>query len=112
MDELLSVIEEKKHLPAIVEGKRDVRALSRLGFCFIFSLDKPLFAVVEQFEKGDTVQILTDLDKKGKELYGRLRKDLVARGVRVDDAVRDALFDTQLSHIEGLARYIDRQQGR
>ncbi len=108
MDDLLSVIDAKKYLPTVVEGKRDRAALKRLGFSFIFELDKPLFAVVEQFEPGSTVQILTDLDKKGKELYGRLKKDLSSHGVRVDDTLRNALFETELSHIEGLYRYIHR----
>lgn len=110
MDAVLALIEEKREFPVIVEGKRDRVALERLGFVNIFELDKPLFAVVEQFNRGDSVLILTDLDKKGKELYGRLKKDLSARGVRVDDSLRDALFQTELSHIEGLYRFIERNK--
>lgn len=106
MDELLELLEAKKHLPTIVEGKRDRASLEQLGFSSIIEIDRALFVVVERFTKGDTVQILTDLDKKGKELYGRLRKDLVARGVKIDDGIRNTLFTTELSHIEGLFRYV------
>ena len=54
------------------------------------------------------VLILTDLDKKGKQIYGRLKKDLNKRGVLVDDKLRNLLFKTDLRQIEGLKRYVER----
>lgn len=109
MDELLELIEEVVDISAVVEGKRDKAALLKLGFVDIHTLDAPLYKVVERFDKGETVQILTDLDKKGRELYQRLYHEFAQRGVRVDNRLRHALFDTDLSHIEGLTNWIRRQ---
>lgn len=100
-------------LPIVVEGKRDKRALERLGMQRVISLDKPLFAMVEEIAaREEEVVILTDLDRKGKELYGKLKKDFVTHGVRVDNHFREFLQQkTRISHIEGLKTYIDRLMG-
>lgn len=106
MDELLPLLEKKRDIPAIVEGKKDVRALELLGFSNVHKLDRPLYEVFERFERGDVVQILTDFDKKGKELYGRIKQGLARHGVRIDDTLRNALWKTKISHVEGLMTYI------
>jgi 5S rRNA maturation endonuclease (ribonuclease M5) len=96
----------------IVEGIKDRRALSSFGIKNIFVLSKkPLYAVVEEIaSKTDKVVILTDLDKKGKELYGRLRQDLQKHGVKIDRKFREFLFKkTKLSHLEGLSTYVNKQ---
>jgi len=92
----------------IVEGKKDKASLSDLGIDNVVTLKKPLFAVVEDVaEKTKEVVILTDFDKKGKELYGKLKKDFARNGVKVDMYFREFLQkNTRLSHIEGLRRYI------
>ncbi len=105
--EVSEVIDQVKGIPAIVEGKRDTASLRELGFTDIHELDTALFHIVERFDKGATVQILTDLDKKGKQLYRRLYHEFSQRGVRVDNRLREALFNTDLSHIEGLAGWLD-----
>lgn len=94
----------------IVEGKKDKSALESLGIGGIITLKKPLYAVVEDVaEKSKEAVILTDFDKKGKELYGRLKKDLLRNGVKVDNHFREFLQrNTRLSHIEGLKSYIER----
>lgn len=91
----------------IVEGEKDRKALAFFGITKIFTLKKPLYAVVEGIsENADEVVILTDFDRKGKELYGRLKKDLQKNGVKVDRYFREFLQrKTRLSHIEGLKTY-------
>lgn len=101
-DALLELLERKRTLVTICEGKRDAAALRTLGFTRVMMLDAPLYKVVERFEKGSTVQILTDLDREGRKLFAKLRSDFIQRGVRVDNELREALFRTQLRQIEGI----------
>src|SRR3989344_1128673 len=92
----------------VVEGEKDRKSLEFFGVSGIVTLKKPLFEIVEEVaEKTDEVVILTDFDKKGKELYGRLKRDFARNGVKVDAYFREFLQkNTRLSHIEGLRRYI------
>ena len=107
-NELFVLLAEKKAVPTICEGKKDVTALKHFGFSQITMLEgHALYQVVELFEKGSTVQILTDLDAEGKKLFAKLRADLSQRGVHIDNALREALFRTDLRQIEGLISYMD-----
>jgi 5S rRNA maturation endonuclease (ribonuclease M5) len=107
VQKVLELIDSKKGLLTIVEGKKDRAALAALGFTDIVELTgKPLYAVAESIEKGSRVQILTDLDSEGKKLFSQLRADLSPRGVRIDNELREALFRTELRQIEGLNTYL------
>lgn len=93
----------------VVEGPKDIRALREIGVINrIYQLSKkPLFEVIEiiSSETKDVV-ILTDFDKKGKELYGKLNSGFSRFGVRVDNSPREWLQkNTRISHIEGLFTY-------
>ena len=94
----------------IVEGKKDKTSLKKLGISnYIVTLSKkPLFEVMENISKiTDQTIILTDFDKKGKELYRKLNTGLQKLGVKVDYYFREFLQkNTKLSHIEGIASYI------
>ncbi len=97
----------------LVEGKNDVAALRVLGIDNdIFEINKALFEVVEEIADNNDnkeIIILTDFDKKGKELYGKLKKDLVKHGCKIDHYFREFLQkNTKLTHIEGLPRYLER----
>ncbi len=112
--------ESKKSI--IVEGKKDVFALEHLGIDAgrILYLNKPLFELVEDIINNKNniknelkydyeIIILTDLDKKGKELYGKLKKDLCKNGCKIDTYFREFLQKkTKISHIEGLKGYLER----
>lgn len=91
----------------IVEGKKDKAALASLGFVNIVTLAKPLYLVIEEVASNyKKAVILTDLDKEGKLLYGKLSSGLQRHGVIVDNALRNFLFkSTKLRQIEGLASY-------
>lgn len=93
----------------IVEGKKDEASLRTFGVSKIMTLTKPLYSVVEDAAReAKTVVILTDLDSKGKELYGVLRNGLQRHGVKVDDGLRKFLLrNTPLRHIEGLATFLE-----
>ncbi|MBD3312990.1 toprim domain-containing protein [Candidatus Woesearchaeota archaeon] len=109
--DILDWVKELKgsDIPVLVEGKKDKAALESLGISNIITLKKPLYLVVEKIaSEHNLVIILTDFDKKGKELYGKLKKDLLKHGVRIDNQFREFLQkNTQISHIEGIRTYID-----
>ena len=95
----------------IVEGKKDKSALQKLGIFNIVELNKkPLFQIVEEIaNSNDECIILTDLDKKGKELYGKLISNLQKNGVKVNNKFREFLFKhTKLRQIEGINTYLEK----
>jgi 5S rRNA maturation endonuclease (ribonuclease M5) len=95
----------------IVEGKKDRAALGKLGIKNIIELSKkPIFQIVEDIaDSNKECVILTDLDKKGKELYGKLNSDLQRRGVNVNNKLRDFLFkNTKIRQIEGINSYFEK----
>ena len=95
----------------IVEGKKDKAALEKFSIKNIMQLSKkPIFEIIEHISNNNKeCIILTDLDKKGKELYGKLNSGLQQRGVKIDDSFRNFLFkNTKLRQIEGLENYIEK----
>ena len=92
----------------IVEGKRDRASLNSIGITNIVELTKkPLYQVVEEVSdsNGECI-ILTDLDKKGKEIYGKLSSDLQRHGVKINNDFRNFLFKkTKIRQIEGMDTY-------
>ncbi len=95
----------------IVEGKNDRKALAEFGITNVMVLyGKALFEVVEEVEaRTKECIILTDLDKKGKQLYGKLNSKLGQMGVKIDNKFRHFLFrKTKLRQIEGLATYVNK----
>ena len=105
IEEILALVESEKVSLVIVEGKKDKAALEELGFSNIIILNKPLYEIVEKINARG-VFVLTDLDKEGKQLYAKLKKDLNKLGVVVDDGLRNLLFKTELRQIEGLTGYL------
>ena len=97
---------QQEDIPIIVEGRNDKKALQELGLDNIFTLNLPLFKIVERIHTKEVV-ILTDLDKKGKELYRRIQHDCIHHGIKINNKLRHFLFrETELSHIEGLVTYL------
>jgi 5S rRNA maturation endonuclease (ribonuclease M5) len=93
----------------IVEGKKDKNALNSLGINNIMTLKEPIYKIVEESSaKNKKVIILTDLDKEGKELYGKLNSELQRFGVDIDNRFREFLFkNTTLREIEGIYKFIE-----
>ena len=111
-NELQRLLEKIKNSSTlvIVEGKKDRIALQKFGISNITELSKkPLFQIVEEIAScNDECVILTDLDRKGRELYGRLSKDLQKHGVRIDNELREFMFkNTKLRQIEGITTYFE-----
>jgi 5S rRNA maturation endonuclease (ribonuclease M5) len=114
IDDLDAAVESLRSFDGIivVEGKRDVAALKRLGVTKnVIHLNAPLFEVVERVADSlsphQHVAILTDLDVEGRKLYHSLSVQLQRLGVKIDDSARKLLFRTQLRHIEGLDTFVE-----
>ena len=111
-EEFNNLIEKiiNSNILVIVEGKKDKAALQKLGINNIMELSKkPLFQIVEDVaHSNDECIILTDLDKKGKEIYGKLNSNLQKNGVKVNNKFREFLFKhTKLRQIEGINTYME-----
>ena len=112
IEEMLNLIEKIKNtgILVIVEGKKDRIALEKFGIKNIVELNKkPLFQIVEDVATcNKECVILTDLDKKGKEIYGKLSSNLQRNGVKVNNKFREFLFKhTKLRQIEGVDSYLE-----
>jgi 5S rRNA maturation endonuclease (ribonuclease M5) len=102
-----------KDLLIIVEGIKDKSALEALGFLpeniFIINVKGSINEFIEKIaEKRKETIILTDFDSTGKKLYHQIKKELVKQGVRVNDSLRLAVMKQRISHIEGLATFLNR----
>lgn len=102
------LVEKYKDYLIIAEGKKDKKALEGLGFKKVKILDKALYKIVEEVgeEVGkEGMLILTDLDKEGKKLYGRLNSALRGRGVKVENELRNFLLkNSKVRQVEGLKK--------
>ncbi len=110
MDDFLRILRERNKA-IIVEGKKDKAALEQLGIKNIITLSKkPVYEIIENAaKKHKDVIILTDLDKEGKKLFGKLNSGLQRLGVRVDKGPREFIFkNTKLRQIEGITKYLEK----
>jgi len=103
LEDWVEEVNESKKI-ILAEGKKDIKALRELGIKNdIITLSRlPLFEVVEQLSDQEVI-ILTDFDKKGKQLYGKLNSGLQHVGAKVDNKFREWLQrNTKFSCIEGI----------
>ena len=108
-------MERYKAYVIIVEGKKDVAALKHLGFKKVYAIHQigvPIRERVEQLlpfiNKKDKVCILTDLDKKGKQMYNLLKGLLPEFGVKLDSRLRGLLIKMKVSQVEGLDKVMEK----
>lgn len=113
MIDVLKEVEEikEKKIPIIVEGKRDRKSLEKFGIKNIFEINKGLFEVIEEIESFDfegELVILTDFDKEGLDLYKKLKIICERKGIKVNDRLRNILYKSELSHIEGFDTWFNK----
>ncbi|UCD20712.1 MAG: toprim domain-containing protein [archaeon] len=108
---------KQRNLLIIVEGKNDLAALLELGFkknnIFVLKNGKQLQQDIEEIigilekRKEKSCIILTDFDYEGKKLYHILKRNLNRNRIKVEDKIRHLLLKDKISHIEGLATFIE-----
>src|SRR3989338_441024 len=102
---------KKSHKLIVVEGKKDRITLESLEIENIYALDKkPIYKCVEEISLlSKKVVILTDLDKEGKKVFGKLSAGLQNHGVEIDNYFREFLLkNTRLKQIEGIGNYLEK----
>ena len=89
LDDFYNCIEKlrKEHMLIIVEGKNDKKALQHFDLENIVTLATPLYKILEMMWK-EKVVILTDFDRKGKQLYKKIKSLCSQRGIYIDDTLR------------------------
>ena len=114
-EELLKELAALRRKLVIVEGPKDRTALVQLSLRNVVVLRGPIHLFVERIAHSGIkeVVILSDLDREGRAIYGRLKAELARAGIAVDDSFRNWLFrHTPLRQIEGLPSYLEKLRRR
>ena len=117
LQKLIEVIEELKYenslgIPIIVEGKRDVQSLRKLGIeGIIIPISKvPIFQVADVLiEEGiREVILLTDFDRAGRQYAKEIIVEFESKRIKVNRSFRRDImrYTMGLKDIEGLYNYI------
>ncbi len=112
MAELVEASEEGAAI--IVEGERDERSLRDLGIdgAIVRAARRPALEVAEEAaQKFGYVVVLTDWDRAGEELAGKMALHLRSAGARVDLDTRDRLkrmVRREIKDVESLSRFVER----
>ena len=100
MQLISKLIEISEDVPIIVEGARDRRALRELGIPGkIYTIHEPIDVLAEKIAVTGARRaiILTDYDRTGRALAGKLKRMLMNEGVTPDFEIR-----RELKHLIGL----------
>ena len=121
LDQLLAILADEavKGKPIVVEGKKDVRALQELGVngtvLTVKTGGKSFLEASMEIEKlgADTVILLLDFDRRGKEWTARLKRDLERTRIRADTRFwgkLQALVGREIQCVESLPAYLSTLQ--
>ena len=119
-EKLLDVIEELKieaeEKPIIVEGKKDMESLVKLGVegTFIIIAKTPVYLIADELvRKGiKEVILLTDFDRRGKMLAKAIVEEFRHRGIKVNTKIRHEIFiytNSGIRDIESLFSYVNKR---
>jgi len=119
-EKLLEVIEELKieaeEKPIIVEGKRDVESLEKLGVegTFIIIAKTPIYLIADELvrKRVKEVILLTDFDRRGRMLAKAIIEEFRHRGIKVNTKIRHEIFiytNSGIRDIESLFSYVNKR---
>jgi 5S rRNA maturation endonuclease (ribonuclease M5) len=102
VEKLYEIIDELKEKLVIVEGKKDKKALNRLGLKNIIAIGgKPVYHIVEKHSKqSKEIVILTDFDKKGNQLNLKLKNMFQKYRKHVNSRLRKSIMNFGKNKIE------------
>lgn len=103
-EEIIEILGELEDRLVLVEGKNDKKALKSLGLKNIIAINgRPLYEVAEIASKAKReIVILTDFDKKGREIEKRLRSLLQTQGKHPNSRLRGKVMSLGKNKIEDL----------
>jgi 5S rRNA maturation endonuclease (ribonuclease M5) len=119
-EKLLEVIEELKieaeEKPIIVEGKKDVESLEKLGVegTFITIAKTPIYLIADELvrKRVKEVILLTDFDRRGRMLAKAIVEEFRHRGIKVNTKIRHEIFiytNSGIRDIESLFSYVNKR---
>ncbi|MEM0151536.1 MAG: toprim domain-containing protein [Thermoplasmata archaeon] len=106
------LIEKNDEIPVIVEGKRDLISLRKVGLkgqIIIFNNGKKIIEFTEEIiENYREIIILFDRDRKGKLLTETISRILSSRGIHVILEFREMIFNySEAKSIEEIYTYYE-----
>lgn len=108
------LIEDNETSPIVVEGKRDLHSLRKLGLVgdiLLLNTGETLLAFCERIARTyDRVILLTDWDKKGGVLAERIRTNLANSRIDLDILFRKRIalgVQKGINRVELLASYVE-----
>jgi 5S rRNA maturation endonuclease (ribonuclease M5) len=101
-EKLKKILEDFEDKLIIVEGKRDKKALKSLGMKDIIAINgRPLYMVAEiALKDKKEIVILTDFDKKGRDIEKRLKNLLQKHGKNPNSKLRWKIMSLGKNKIE------------
>lgn len=122
LEDILSLIEElasQPNVPIIVEGRKDVKALDKLGVSGNIIVLNDGLSIIDTCtrlsEKYEKAIILMDWDRKGGQLARQLMDALEANDMKYDTDIRariSRLSKKEIKDIESLPKYLARLKER
>ncbi|MBI5804091.1 toprim domain-containing protein [Candidatus Pacearchaeota archaeon] len=116
--QLKQEIERYKDYVILVEGQKDVSSLKACGFDKVYQIHKTSVSlrerieeIAKQIDKKEKVCILTDFDRKGKEIYMKTKAILQELGIKLDSSLRGLLLKAKVSHVEGIHTFMKKVEG-
>jgi 2,5-diamino-6-(ribosylamino)-4(3H)-pyrimidinone 5'-phosphate reductase len=109
------VEESKKGVPIIVEGRKDLTSLKRIGVkgrirC-VKSRRQNFINLIDELKSEREMIIMTDFDKEGEELARQLSIALTESRVKVNNLIRErikSLFRNEIKAVEELADFYEK----
>lgn len=115
LDALEKLRNRERDVPVIVEGRKDRKALKKMGVggdIILIKRSKSIFHIIEEFQgKYEKVILLTDWDRTGGRLAHRIQKACDANGIICDADIRREIIKyvkKEVKDVESLPSFIDR----
>ena len=90
---------------AIVEGKKDIASLQKLG------IEAVTYREIPEIKPEKEVFILTDLDREGERLLKEIMHELMLRGLKPNTVMRKKLgYLLKLRRFEEIAKKVEKME--
>lgn len=117
MEVLKNIKSERKEIPIIVEGRKDVEALKDLGIerkIIKIKRGKSIFRIIEELRgKHEKVIILTDWDPTGRRLCYKVKKACESNTIEYDIEYRKRMIKylkKEVKDVESIPSFVKRAE--
>ena len=103
--ELRKILARLREGIAIVEGKKDIASLQKLG------IEAVTYREIPEIKPEKEVFILTDLDREGERLLKEIMHELMLRGLKPNTVMRKKLgYLLKLRRFEEIAKKVEKME--